>query len=101
MYGFLPRADEEPASSMERQGRRTGAAHWDGSTSSTRNLTLSAGAADKTEEDRWGRGRGACSLHNLPLESRAIPAGDEATTETRKAEAGEGDKRWKAGRSVY
>jgi hypothetical protein len=27
--------------------------------------------------------------------------GDEAATETRKAEAGEGDRRQKAGRSVY
>jgi hypothetical protein len=36
------------------------------------------GAADSTEEDRQGRVRGASSLHNLPLESWAIPA-----TETR------------------
>jgi hypothetical protein len=43
-----------------------------------RNLTLLAGAAVSTEEDRQGRGRGASSLKNLPLESRAIPA-----TETR------------------
>jgi hypothetical protein len=34
VYGFLPRADEEPASSMERRGRRTGAVRWDGSSSS-------------------------------------------------------------------
>jgi hypothetical protein len=27
--------------------------------------------------------------------------GDEAAMETRKAKAGEGDRRWKAGRSVY
>jgi hypothetical protein len=27
--------------------------------------------------------------------------GDEAVTETRKAEAGEGDKRWKLGHNVY
>jgi hypothetical protein len=27
--------------------------------------------------------------------------GDEVVTETRKAEAGEGDRRWKVGRSVY
>jgi hypothetical protein len=31
VYGFLPRADEEPTSSMERWGRQTGVAHWDGS----------------------------------------------------------------------
>jgi hypothetical protein len=43
VYDFLPRADEEPASSMERQGRRTRAAHWDGSSSSPRNLTLLRG----------------------------------------------------------
>jgi hypothetical protein len=65
-------------SSMERWGRRTGAAHWGGSSSSPRNLTLLAGAADNTEEDGRGRGRGSSSLQNLPLESRAIPA-----TETR------------------
>jgi hypothetical protein len=35
-------------------------------------------------------------LAELPLESRAIP-----TTEMRKAEAGEGDRRRKAGQSVY
>jgi hypothetical protein len=59
---------------MERQGRRTGAARWDGSSSSPRNLTLLAGAADSTEEDGQGRGRRASSLQNyLPLESRAIP----------------------------
>jgi hypothetical protein len=74
VYGFLPWADEEPTSSMERRGRRTGAARWDGSSSSPRNLTLLAGVADNTEEDERGRGRGASSLQNLPLESRAIPA---------------------------
>jgi hypothetical protein len=78
VYGFLPRANEEPASSMERWGRRTGAARWDGSSSSPRNLTLLAGAADSTEEDIRGRGRGASSLQNLPLELQAIPV-----TETR------------------
>jgi hypothetical protein len=78
VYGFLPQADEEPASSMERRGRRTGAVRWDNSSSSPQNLTLVAGAVDSTEEDRRGRGRGASSLQNLPLESRAIPA-----TETR------------------
>jgi hypothetical protein len=72
------------------------AAHWDGSSSSLRNLTLFAGATDSTEEDGQGRGRGASSLQNLPLESRAILA-----TETRKAEAGEGKRRGKAGRSIY
>jgi hypothetical protein len=86
VYGFLPRADEEPASSMERRGRRTGVAHWDGSSSSPRNLTLLAGAADSTEEDGQGRCCRASSLQNLPLELQAIPA-----TETRTAEAGEGD----------
>jgi hypothetical protein len=79
VYGFLPRADEEPVSSMEHRGRRTGAARWDGSSSSPRNLTLLAGAADSIEEDGCGRVHGASSLQNLPLKSRAIP-----TTETRR-----------------
>jgi hypothetical protein len=57
-----PRADEEPASSMEHRGRRIGAACWDGSSSSPRNLTLLAGAADSTKEDERGHGRGASSL---------------------------------------
>jgi hypothetical protein len=96
VYDFLPWADEEPASSMERRVRRTGAVHWDGSSSSLRNLTLLAGAADSTDEDERGRGRGASSLQNLPLESRAIPA-----TKTRKAESREGDRRRKARQSVY
>jgi hypothetical protein len=78
VYGFPPGADEEPTSSMERRGRRTGVARLDSSSSSPRNLTLLAGAADSTEEDGWGRVRRASSLQNLPLESWAIPA-----TETR------------------
>jgi hypothetical protein len=73
MYGFLPRADKELASSMERRGRHTGATCWDGSSSSPRNLTLLAGVADSAEEYGRGRGRGGSSLQNLPLESRAIP----------------------------
>jgi hypothetical protein len=71
-------------------------ARWVGSSSSPQKLTLLAGAANNTEEDGWGRGRGASSLQNLPLESRAIPA-----TEMRKAEAGEGGRRRKAGQSIY
>jgi hypothetical protein len=78
MYGFLPQADEESTSSMERRGRRMGAACWDGSFSSLWNLTLLAGATDSTEQDGRGCGRGASYLQNLPLESWAIP-----TTETR------------------
>jgi hypothetical protein len=62
VYGFLPQADEEPASSLERRGRRMGAARWDGSSSSHQNFTLLSGAADSTEEDGPGRGRGASSL---------------------------------------
>jgi hypothetical protein len=74
LYGFIPRADEETTSSMERRGRHTGAARCDSSSSSPRNLTLLAGAVDNTEEDERGRGHGASSLQNLPPESRAIPA---------------------------
>jgi hypothetical protein len=62
-----------------------GAACWDDSSSSSQNLTLLAGAADSTEEDGQGCGRGASSLKNLPVESQAIP-----TTETRL--------RWRRGR---
>jgi hypothetical protein len=51
VYGFLPRADEELAASMERRERHTGAVRWDGSSSSPQNLTLLAGAANNTEED--------------------------------------------------
>jgi hypothetical protein len=101
MYGFLPRADEEPASSMECRGRRTGAACWDGSSSSPQNLTLLAGEANSTEEDGRGRGRGASSLQTSPRVTDHTCDGDEAATETRKAEAGEGDRRRKAGRSIY
>jgi hypothetical protein len=78
VYGFLPQADEESTSSMERRGTRTRAACWDGSSSSPWNLTLLAGATDSTEQDERGCGRGASSLQNLPQESWAIPA-----TETR------------------
>jgi hypothetical protein len=66
MYDFLPRADEELTSSMERWVRRMGAVRWDDSSSSPRNLTLLAGAADNTEEDGRGCGHGASSLQNLP-----------------------------------
>jgi hypothetical protein len=43
----------------------------------------------------------AFSLQNLPLESRAIRATETRLTDTRKEEAGEGDRRRKAGQSVY
>jgi hypothetical protein len=62
VYGFLPQADEEPASSMEHRGRRMGAARWDGSSSSPQNFTLLAGAANSTEEDGRGRGHEDSSL---------------------------------------
>jgi hypothetical protein len=61
-----PRSDEELASSMEHRGRRTGAARWDDSSSSPWNLTLLAGAANSTEKEERGRGRGASSLQNSP-----------------------------------
>jgi hypothetical protein len=57
---------------MERRGRRMGVAHWDGSSWTLRNHTLMAGAVDSTEEDGQGRGCGASSLQNLPLELWAI-----------------------------
>jgi hypothetical protein len=60
------------------QRKTHGGGRCDDSSSSPQNLTLLAGAADSTKEDGRGRGRGASSLQNLPLESRAIP-----TTETR------------------
>jgi hypothetical protein len=82
VYGFLPWADKEPATSMERKGRHMGAARWDGSSSSPWNLTLLTGAADSTEEDGRGRGRRPPPCRpppcRTPLESQAIPA-----TETR------------------
>jgi hypothetical protein len=39
---------------------------------------------------------GQMNMH-LPRQSE----GDEAVMDTRKAEVGEGDRRWKVGRSVY
>jgi hypothetical protein len=62
VYSFLPRADEEPTSSMEREGRCTGAEWRDDSSLSPRNLTLLVGEADSTDEDGQGRGHGASSL---------------------------------------
>jgi hypothetical protein len=80
MYDFLPRADEEPTSSMERRGRRTGAAYWDGSSSSPQNLTLLAGAADNTEED----GRGLLLAEAPTRVAGHTCDGDEAATDMRK-----------------
>jgi hypothetical protein len=52
-----------------------------------------------------GRRMGTCPqgllLTEPPLVANHPCDKDEATTETRKAEAGEGDRRRKAGRSVY
>jgi hypothetical protein len=101
VYGFLPRADEELASSMERQGRHTGAVHWDGSSSSPRNLTLLVGwrtAPRKMDEDV---STGPPPCRTSPRVVGHTCDGDEAVTETRKAEAGAGDRRRKAGRNVY
>jgi hypothetical protein len=86
---------------MERRVRRTGEARWDGSSSSQWNLTLLAGAADNTEEDGQGRGRGASSLQNPPRVAGHTCDEDEDATETRKAEAREGDRRQKVGWSIY
>jgi hypothetical protein len=66
VYDFLSRADEEPTSSMECRGRHTGVVRWDGSSSSLQNLTLLAGAADSTEEDGQGRGRGPPPYRTSP-----------------------------------
>jgi hypothetical protein len=100
VYGFLPRADEEPASSMERRVRRMGVTRWDGSSSSPRNLTLLAGAADNTEEDGQHRGRwtGTWPRGLLLAGPPHRVAGhtcdrDEDVTVMRQAEAGEGDRR--------
>jgi hypothetical protein len=73
-----------------------GAARGDSSSSLPRNLTLLAGAADNTEDDGRGRACGTFFLQNLPPRVTSHPA-----TETRKAEAREGDRRQKAGRIVY
>jgi hypothetical protein len=74
-----PRADEEPTSSMERRGRRMG---WRAGTTPLRHRGTSLS---------WQGWRTA------PRKTD----GDVATTEMRKAEAGEGDRRRKAGQSVY
>jgi hypothetical protein len=92
-----PWADEEPAYSMECREIRTGAARWDGSSSSPRNLTLLAGVTDSTEEDGRGHGHGASSLQNPPRVAGHTCDGDEAATETSKVEARERDRRLKAG----
>jgi hypothetical protein len=62
VYGFLYKASEELASSMENRGRRTGAIRWNVYSPSQRKLTLLAGVADSTEEDGRGRGRRASSM---------------------------------------
>jgi hypothetical protein len=90
VYGFLPRADEEPTSSMERRGRRRGSAMGQLLFVTSEPHSL-GGEADNTEECRRGRGRRASSLQNLHLESRAIPATDTSLQRTlgrRKPENG-------------
>jgi hypothetical protein len=87
VYGFLPRADEEPASSMDRRGRHTGQ-HTGTAPLRHRETSLSwrwwRTAPRKTDGD-VAAGPPPC---RTSLESRAIPA-----TGTRKVKAGEGDRR--------
>jgi hypothetical protein len=102
VYSFLPRADEEPASSMERS-RKT---HGDGTlrrllfvTAEPHSLGGGGGQHRGRRTGTWPRGR---LLAEPPLRVAGHTCdGDEAATETRKAEAGEGDIRRKVGRSVY
>jgi hypothetical protein len=62
-------------------------------TAEPRSLSGGGGQRRGRRTGTWPQG---LLLAEPPLESRAIPA-----TETRKAEAGEGDRRRKAGRSIY
>jgi hypothetical protein len=73
-----------------------GEARVDSSSSSLRNLTLLAGAADIIEEDGP-----PCGLLLVARVAGHPCDRDEVATQTRKAEAGEGDRRRKVGRSIY
>jgi hypothetical protein len=88
----LPWSAEEDA-----RGRRAGTAPL-----RHRGTSLSSRAADSTEEDERGCVRGVSPLQNLPPRVAGHTCDrDEAEMEKRKVEAGEGDRRQKAGQSIY
>jgi hypothetical protein len=78
-----------------------GAAHWDGSSSSPRNLTLLVGRRTTPRKTGGDVAVGPPLAEPPPRVANHTCDGDEAATKTRKAEAGEGDRRRKAGQSVY
>jgi hypothetical protein len=98
---LLPRADEELTFSMERRGKRTGAA-WGGLFfvfAERHYLGGDDGEHRGRRTETWLRG---LHLAEPPPRVMGHPCDrDEAAMETMKAEAGEGDRRRKAGQSVY
>jgi hypothetical protein len=98
VYGFLPRADEELTSSMERRGRC-----MLGRLLFVTGEPQSLGGGGRQHRRRWTGTwpRGLLLAEPPPSVAGHTYDGDEAVTETRKAEAGEGDKRWKVGHNVY
>jgi hypothetical protein len=101
VYAFLPRPKKNrplPWSAEEdTQGRHAGTAplrHRETSLSWRGRRT----APRKTARDVAA---GPPPCRTSPRVTGHTCDGDEATTETRKAEAGEGDRRRKAGQSVY
>jgi hypothetical protein len=101
VYDFLPRADEELASSMrveeDARGRCAGMAplRHRGTSLSWRGDRLHGGRRTET------RPRGLLLAEPPPRVAGHTYDRDEAATETRKAKAGEGDRRRKEGLSVY
>jgi hypothetical protein len=81
VFGILPWADEEPASSIKRRGRRTGAARWDGSFLSPWNLTLLVGARTAPRKMDREVAAGPCPCRPPRVVCRTSD-GDEAATET-------------------
>jgi hypothetical protein len=74
VYDFLPRLDEESASSMERQGRCTGATRWDDLLFITAKPHSLGGGGGQHRGKRTGMWPWGLLLAEPPLESRAIPA---------------------------
>jgi hypothetical protein len=101
VYGFLPRADEEPATSIERRGRRTGAALGRLLFVTTEPHSLGEGGGQHRGRRTGTWPRGLLLAEPSPRIVGHTCNGDEPATETRKEEAKEGDRRRKAGRSVY